>query len=593
MNRLLVKKQIASLIILFWCGISTCGQVISNDTLFIYNNMLEKDNNLTLDEQKAIIEKAIFYSEGTDHIYEMLYFKEKEISYYYSTANYAYLPDLSNELLEEVDKHIKQYQGDKKWIYLHVDALYDVGISFVLQGNYTKGAEVFHKISTIYPDDLYASAKMNNGLGIISANKNAFEKALSYFSKCLELYISLNEQNGIFKTYSNIGLLYLSQNKHQESLSNFLKAHQVVVETGTTGEKQINANYYLAMAYSGLEDYDTANVFFKEAIKMSQERQYKRLLCFSQYNYAKSLFSQKNYLAAEEEALKALKYFQESDLGQMATDALALLANIYEHKKDYVTALNYQKQYAEMLNNFLKTEKEENMKKLESSIEDYKLQNKIIDFELTKTKLSYRNLWIGVLMLVSVILLFVLIILYRKFFIQRKRNDLVMLHMKEIKQRNTERLQSIEERMNEEIDIKNKELLSNSLLFLRLSGIASSIIEKISILKKNISKPKVKILVYEIESLVSELSLDKDWGEFEFYFQQIDSDFFNKLSEQFPSLSLTEKRMCVFFRLDLKNKEIATLMQKTDQSVSMAKIRVKRKMNVDSNEELLSLLNSL
>ncbi|MDL2256859.1 tetratricopeptide repeat protein [Bacteroidales bacterium OttesenSCG-928-I14] len=587
-----MKLRLTLLLIIIQIFSCAYGQ-IGNDTLFIYNNILEKDNSLTLDDHKVIIEKAISYSKEEGLIYEELYFRGREIDYYFSTANYSHLLTLSLNFLEDVEENMKSYKHDDKWTRLHIDALYNLGIAFVFQGNFIKGTELFHKTTELYPNNVYAKAKSYNGLGIISANKSAWDKAYSYFSECLDLYQQLNEKNGIFKTHSNIGLLYLSQDKYQESLSSFLKAHQVVVEMEDTGEKQINANYFIAMAYSGMENYTMANTFFVEAINIAKEKQYKRLLCFSQFNYAKSLFKQGSYNLAEKESKLSLQYFTESGMIQMEAETMMLLANIYEAKKNYQLALDYQKQYADKLNKFLKTEKEENMQKLESSIEDYKLQNKIIDFELTKANLSYRNLQIGVLAGVAIILLIVLIILLRKFFIQRKTNTSVMEHLEEIKRNNIERVKTIEEHMNNELNVKNKELLSNSLLFLRLNSMTSTIMEKIEILKKSVSKPNDKILLYEVENLISDLALDKDWGEFELYFLQTDNDFFNKLSERFPSLSPAEKRMCVLFSLDLKNKEIATLMQKSHQSISMAKIRIKRKINVESNEELVNLLNGL
>jgi len=588
-----VRIKIIILILTIQGCLSLYGQ-ISNDTLYIYNNLLEHDSSLTLDDHKVIIEKAIAYSKAHRLIYEELYFRSKEINYNYSIANYSSLSELTHSLLSDVEANMtKANKTSEKWIRLHIDALYNEGISYVFEGDYIKGTEAFHKISILYSENSYGLGKANNGLGIVSANKNAWERSYDFFSKALELFQSLGEQEYIFIVYSNIGLLYLSQNKYQESLSNFLKAHQIVLEMEASGEKQINANYYIAMAYSGMGNYAMANNFFTEAIKIAKAKRYIRMLCFAQYNYARNLFNEGNYSKAEQETIISLQYFTENKFSSMEAEVLALLANIYEKKSNYRLALDYQKQYTDKLNKFLKTEKEENMKKLESSIENYKLQNKIIDLELNKAKLSYRNLLITVLIAVASVLFIGLLILSRKFFIQRKTSDTAIQHIEELNQGNKERVKSIEERMNKELNVKNKELLSNSLLFLRLSSVSSTIMEKIGMLKKSVSKPKDKIMLYEVESLISELALDKNCGEFELYFQQIDSDFFNRLSERFPLLSPSEKRMCVFFSLDLKNKEIATLMQKSHQSVSMAKIRIKRKLNVESNEELVSLLNSL
>ena len=590
----MIKKVKVSLLIYFCLPLFYLYGQVGDDTIFMYKDILKNDDRFTLEEQRDYIQQAISYSERKGYIYEELFFREKEIGYYFSVADYDSLPNLSNELLKDVEENFGKGGTEEKWRRLHINALYDIGITNVFMGNYNPGAEAFSKISTLYPHDSVGLAKVYNGLGIISAQKNAMESALNYFNKGLDLYIAMDDKDGIYKTYSNIGLLYLSQDKYKESLSNFLKAHQIVVETGNTGEQQIYANHYMAMAYSGMENYEMANRFFVEAIKIAEAKHHKRLLRFSQYNYAKNLYKQKNYSQAEIEGQKALKYFRESQMGSMIAETLKLLANIYTEKGEYKTALEYEGEYTKMLEHFLKTEKEENLRKLESSLEDYKLQNKVIELELTKAKLSYRNLLIGVLAVISCLLLVGIIVLYRRFFTQRKLNNNAIQRIDEMNRKSKERVESIEEHLNEKIDVKNKELLSNALLFLRLNSVSATITEKLQILKKDISfKPKDKILIYEIENLISELSLDKDWGEFEMYFQQIDDDFFSKLSDKYPSLSPNEKRMCALFSLDLSNKDIATLMQKSLQSVSMAKIRIKRKLNVETNEEFVELLNSL
>lgn len=590
----MIRKAKLSLLVFLWLLLPFLYGQAPDDSISLYKSILENNDKFTLEEQKTYIEKAIAYSQKKNYTYEELFFREKEVGYYFSVADYDSLPQLCNELLKDVEEHFSKGATEQQWRYLHINALYDIGITNVFMGNYNQGAEAFSKISALYPDDPRGLAKVYNGLGIISAQKNASESALNYFTKSLEQYEMLEDKDGMYKIYSNIGLLYLSRNQYKESLSNFLKAHQIVVEEGNTGEQQIYANHYMAMAYSGMENFEMANKFFLEAISIAEAKQYKRLLCFSQYNYAQNLYKQENYVQAEEEGQKALTYFRESQLGTMIAETLHLLSNISQKRGDYKTALGYHEEYANMLEQFLKAEKEENLRKLESSLEDYKLQNKVIELELTKAKLSYRNLWIGLLAVISCLLLAGIIILYRRFFTQRRLNNTALQRIDEMNKKNKERVESIEEHLTQKIDVKNKELLSNALLFLRLNSVSSTITEKLQVLKKDISfKPKDKILIYEIENLISELSLDKDWGEFEIYFRQIDNDFFSKLSDKYPALSPNEKRMCALFSLDLSNKDIATLMQKSLQSVSMAKIRIKRKLNVETNEEFVELLNSL
>ena len=96
------QKVILFSLFLFIFSAISYGQ-IADDTLSIYENILENDDKLTLDNQKAYIEKAISYSKRNNYVYEELYFREKEIKYFFSLADYSNLPVLSSELLKDVE----------------------------------------------------------------------------------------------------------------------------------------------------------------------------------------------------------------------------------------------------------------------------------------------------------------------------------------------------------------------------------------------------------------------------------------------------------------------------------------------------------
>ena len=186
------------------------------------------------------------------------------------------------------------------------------------------------------------------------------------------------------------------------------------------------------------------------------------------------------------------------------------------------------------------------------------------------------------------------IILYRRFFRFKKTNRATLKKMEENNRQNRERATTLEKHLNSEIGSKNQTLLSNSLLFLRISNIATNILENLQQLKKSGNlQAKDKLLLYETEHMVEELDMNRNWEEFELYFQQTAGDFFSRLSLSFPALSPYEKRICALFSLNLSNKEIAILMDRSLQSISMAKTRIKRKMKVESDQEFIEALKQV
>ena len=83
-------------------------------------------------------------------------------------------------------------------------------------------------------------------------------------------------------------------------------------------------------------------------------------------------------------------------------------------------------------------------------------------------------------------------------------------------------------------------------------------------------------------------SLDKEWEQFNFYFNGIYKDFNNKLREQSQQLSNYDLRMCALIKMGLENREIAMLLNIEASSVKMAKYRLKKKFNIDESVSLRS-----
>jgi DNA-binding CsgD family transcriptional regulator len=81
---------------------------------------------------------------------------------------------------------------------------------------------------------------------------------------------------------------------------------------------------------------------------------------------------------------------------------------------------------------------------------------------------------------------------------------------------------------------------------------------------------------------------DKVWTDFEMRFQQVHSQFYEALDNRFPDLSTNERRLCAFLKLGLNTKEIATITGQTPNSITVARTRLRKKLNLDNTELALT-----
>ncbi|HPE42711.1 MAG TPA: LuxR C-terminal-related transcriptional regulator, partial [Bacteroidales bacterium] len=75
--------------------------------------------------------------------------------------------------------------------------------------------------------------------------------------------------------------------------------------------------------------------------------------------------------------------------------------------------------------------------------------------------------------------------------------------------------------------------------------------------------------------------------------EQVHRDFLQKLETSFPDLTDNEKRLAAMLRLSLPGKEIATLMNISPKSVEIARYRLKKKLGLSKDENLINFINNL
>jgi DNA-binding CsgD family transcriptional regulator len=83
------------------------------------------------------------------------------------------------------------------------------------------------------------------------------------------------------------------------------------------------------------------------------------------------------------------------------------------------------------------------------------------------------------------------------------------------------------------------------------------------------------------------------WKEFELRFQEVHSDFYDKLNKLFPNLTPNELKLCAFLRLNMSTKDIAAITFLTVNSINIARHRLRKKLDMDKDESLIVFLTSL
>ncbi len=118
----------------------------------------------------------------------------------------------------------------------------------------------------------------------------------------------------------------------------------------------------------------------------------------------------------------------------------------------------------------------------------------------------------------------------------------------------------------------------------------SNIAERLLIHKTKFTKENQS----SIRELIGELQRNAEtqvWEEFEIRFQQVHNDFYENLNGKFPNLTPNERKLCAFLKLNMSTKEISAITFQTTNSITVARSRLRKKLGIDREENLVAFLN--
>lgn len=104
---------------------------------------------------------------------------------------------------------------------------------------------------------------------------------------------------------------------------------------------------------------------------------------------------------------------------------------------------------------------------------------------------------------------------------------------------------------------------------------------------------QVRTIINSIELKLNDKSNEHIWREFEYCFENVYHGFYKKLNDKIPDLSVREKRLCSFLKMEMSTKEIAAITFQTPNAIDVAKHRIRKKSGIETDEDFTVLLMSL
>jgi len=166
------------------------------------------------------------------------------------------------------------------------------------------------------------------------------------------------------------------------------------------------------------------------------------------------------------------------------------------------------------------------------------------------------------------------------------QNVLVELEMKSIQIEN--------DNLHKRLEIKRKDLINNALWISQQREFLDDLFNEIQDLKKAVTlqDKNLKILCME-EKIKDKKAFSHEMNELYSQVETLHRDFSVILHEKFKNLTEQERRLATLLRLGFSTKELASLMNITAKSVEVCRYRLRKRLKLKRDENLIQFIKSL
>lgn len=163
------------------------------------------------------------------------------------------------------------------------------------------------------------------------------------------------------------------------------------------------------------------------------------------------------------------------------------------------------------------------------------------------------------------------------------------------KEKRKEIIELKNQRLQYDLRHKSQELASSTMNLIRKNEILLDISQKLNkvsteISEKNESKAVLKEILKMQDDIKHNIQHDNNWKKFAENFDLVYENYLMRLSERFPQLTISDKKLCAYLKMDLSSKDIAPLLNMSYRSVEMSRYRLRKKMELDRDINLSDFL---
>lgn len=487
---------------------------------------------------------------------------------------------------------------DDKAMVVAARCLRQMGLISYYFGHYAQSLDFHLQAAEAFAkekEDEWLAANYND-LGSLYYHNKQEPLARPQFEKALAIYNRYHNRNGLGDTYGRIGHLY---EKHKLYDSAFYFQRQAFFHYEATGNRSglamINEN--LGSIFEDLGRFDSARHYFYRALELHRQLNNKQAVIEVENNLGDILRKTGHYRESLAQTGKTLQLALDANDPYQQSSAYRDLAKSWNLLGRNDSAFYYLELSRAKLSEIYSMENSKQVAFLQVMSETGKK-----NAEIERLRLGHRN---TVILSIAAIIVVLLLVVVGLLVISRQR--LKIRNEKALQLQNLQQFESQkalmeadlrnkelqEGNLKQDLDQKARELSTYTLHIIQKNQLLEDLRGKLEALVKDDKRDQKKHMQQLIHQINHNFNHDQYWGEFRGVFDQVHQRFLANLKQYAEHLTANDLKLVSLIKMNLAPADIATLLGISQDSLKVARYRLRKKINMPREENLNTFIQSL
>lgn len=448
------------------------------------------------------------------------------------------------------------------------------------QGHLAQSLDYYHQAHKLFTQlkDKGLLANNFNDVGIVYYQNLDKVTSRKQYDQAMRLYSDIKDRAGLGETYGNIGHLY---EKEQRYDSAFYYQQRALKEYSHIDHKRGMAKIYenLGSIFEDLERYDSARYYFDKSLILYKKVNNQVSSIEVINNIGDILRKTGKYKDGLLYSQQALKMSLDTKNEYQEASAYRDIAKAYNLLGIQDSAFYYLELSRKHSLNIYSDQNNRQMSFLKIIYDTDKKNDEIARLENGRK----INFIIGTAVVVVIALLIVM--------------GLLTISRQRLKLRESKAIAEKNEQLNlaqqAQLELKSKELTTHTLQVIQHNQFLESIRDKMEEMIKEEKRDQKRQLQQLVKQIGQNINQDQQWKDFTTMFEGLHQSFFDNLKNHCADLTVNDMRLIALLKMNMSSKDMAVIFGISQDSLRVARYRLRKKLNIDQGDNLSAFIQTI